>query len=292
MSRRNRSLQYVYLLPVLATIAFVFAFPIAKNVQISLTNARFLERSLWVGISNYLRALSDKYFWHSLAITVEYTLIYTVFIFAIALTTATILDKLSERSRLNSLFRTFFVMPYAIPDVVAAMVFLWMLDYQFGVVNFFLRALGIVQSPVNWFSNSALALLVIVAIEVWRLYPMHALILFAAMQAIPRELYESADIDGAGSIAKFLKITVPHLMSISMILLVLTVIWCFRRFTMIWILTRGGPARATETTVIQIYSYAFTFNKMAYAAAIGNIMLLLTVALVIPYFVLSRRPRN
>lgn len=216
-----------------------------------------------------------------------YTTVYTVGVFIVGFITALLLDKSTERYR--SIFRTFFILPYAIPDVVTGMIWLWMLDYQFGIVNYLLTTLHLVKEPVLWFNTPMSALITIISIEIWRLFPLHTLIIFAGLQDVPEELYEAADIDGAGAVSKFFKITVPCLKHVLVILLIVTIIWCFRRFTLIWLLTRGGPARGTETVIIQIYSYAFSFNKMGYAAAIGNILLLVTIGIVIFYFIYSRK---
>jgi len=271
----------------LLIIIFIFVFPIIKNVQLSTSEAKFIETSKFIGLQNYFNAVKDYYFWHALIILLIYTTVYTVGVFIVGFITALLLDK--STARYKSIFRTFFILPYAIPDVVAGMIWLWMLDYQFGIINYLLTTLHLVKEPVLWFNNPMLALMTIISIEIWRLFPLHTLVIFAGLQDVPEELYEAADIDGAGAISKFFKITVPYLKQILVTLLTLTIIWCFRRFTLIWLLTRGGPARGTETVVIQIYSYAFNFNKMGYAAAIGNILLLITIGIVIFYFIYSRK---
>jgi multiple sugar transport system permease protein len=268
-------------------IIFIFVFPVIKSIQLSTTNAKFIEDSKFIGLQNYLKAAKDYYFWHALIILLLYTIVYTVGIFLVGFITAILLDKSTERYK--SIFRTFFILPYAIPDVVAGMIALWMLDYQFGIINYLLTKLHLVKEPVLWFNDPTLALITVISIEIWRLFPLHTLVIFAGLQDVPEELYEAADIDGAGSFIKFFKITLPYLKQILVILIMLTIIWCFKRFTIIWLLTRGGPNRGTETVVIQIYSYAFSFNKMGYAAAIGNILLLITIGLVIFYFNYSRK---
>ncbi len=263
--------------------AFVFIYPIVENVKLSFQNARFIEPAKFIGLENYARLIKDPFFWNSFRIMLEYTAIYTVGIFIIGFITALLLNSANQKT--SSLFRTFFVLPYAIPDVVAAMVFMWILDYQFGILNHFLQTLHIIKEPVSWLGgNSFVALLTIIGIELWRQFPLHTLIILSGLQDIPAEIYEAADIDGATGLKKFFNITLPYLKQIIMILLTLTIIWCLRRFTMIWLLTQGGPSRGTETVVIQIYNYAFQFNKMSYAAAIGNVLLLATMCIVVFYF--------
>jgi len=284
--KKNISYSF-FILPALLIISFVFVFPVIKNVQLSTLDAKFIETSKFIGLQNYFNAVKDHFFWHALIILLIYVIIYTVGVFIVGFITALLLDKSTARYR--SIFRTFFILPYAIPDVVAGMIGLWMLDYQFGIVNYLLTTLHLVKEPVLWFNSPKLALMTVISIEIWRLFPLHTLVIFAGLQDVPKELYEAADIDGAGGVIKFFKITLPHLKQVLVILFTLTIIWCFRRFTLIWLLTRGGPDRGTETVVIQIYSYAFNFNKMGYAAAIGNILLLITIGMVIFYFIYSRK---
>ncbi len=275
-------------MPALVVLGFVYVYPIFKNLLLSVHNARFIEHADFVGLANYKRLLTDKNFWNSVLVLLKYTCLYTVGVFLIGFVTALILDRNASTSK--SLFRTIFVLPYAIPDVVAAMVFLWILDYQFGIANHLIQLFGLSHGPINWLGqNRHVSLLTIIGIELWRQYPLHTLIILSGLQDIPSELYEAADIEGAGFFCKLTKITIPYLKQVLSILLTMTIIWCLRRFTMIWLLTQGGPNRGTETIVIQIYSYAFQFNKMSYAAAIGNMLLLFTICLLLLYFHLMRR---
>jgi ABC-type sugar transport systems, permease components len=277
-------LAYIgFIIPAMLVFGFVFIYPIIENIKLSVQNARFVEPAKFIGLANYRKLISDPFFWNSFRIMLEYTVIYTLGIFIIGFIAALLLN--SGNSKTRSLFRTFFILPYAIPDVVAAMVFMWILDYQFGILNHLLQTLHIIKEPVSWLGgNSFVALLTIIGIELWRQFPLHTLIILSGLQDIPTEIYEAADIDGANKVSKFFNITLPHLKQILMILLTLTIIWCLRRFTMIWLLTQGGPSRGTETVVIQIYNYAFQFNKMSYAAAVGNVLLMATMCIVVFYF--------
>lgn len=276
------------MLLVFLIIIFILVIPIIKNIQLSTTNAKFLENSTFIGLQNYLKVFKDYNFWHAMVIMLLYTTLYTISIFIFGIITALLLDKTTGKYK--SIFRTFFILPYAIPDVTAALIFMWMLDYQFGIINYFLKALHLVKEPVLWLSsNPFLALITIISVEVWRFFPLHTLIIYAGMQDVPKELYEAVEIDGGGGITKFFKITIPHIRQILFILFTLTIIWSFRRFTMIWLLTRGGPGRGTETVVIQIYLNAFSFNKMGYGSAIGIILLLITIAVTAFYLKYSRK---
>lgn len=255
----------------------------------SFYDMKFMEKAPFIGFENYARMFTDPYFWNSLKVTISYTAIYTGEIFAVGFLTALLLNR-SFKGRFS--LRAIIALPYAIPDVVAAIIFLWMLDYQFGIMNYFFKSLGVVNKPVGWLSNPSIALFTVVGIEVWRLFPMHTLVIFAGLQAISISLYEAAEVDGANNIQKFLWITLPQLKQILGILLMLTIIWCFKRFTTIWILTRGGPQHSTETFVIQIYRYAFSFSRMGYATAIGNFVLFLLICLTITYFFIIKKTES
>ncbi len=284
----KKKITYIcFLLPSLLIILCVFVFPILKNLQVSFLNVKFLEEGKFIGLENYRKVIADKNFWHAFKIMVEYTIIYTTGIFIMGFFTAMLLDK--SPGRLKSVFRTFFILPYAIPDVVTAMVFMWMLDYQFGIVNYMMKALHLIKEPVLWFDDPTIALLAIIGIEIWRLFPLHTMIIFAGLQDVPRDLYEASDMDGANAARKLFSVTLPYLRQVLGILLTLTVVWSLRRFAMTWLLTKGGPARGTETLVIQIYANAFSYNKMGYAATIGNVLLFITIAIVVFYFINRRK---
>lgn len=276
----RKMIYWFFLLPALFLIAFVFLIPIGKSIQMSFHDMKFVEEAPFIGVENYKRMFNDPYFWNSLKVTVLYTAIYTAGVFLVGFITALLLN-MSFRG--NATVRAIMTLPYAIPESVGALIWLWMLDYQFGIINYLLG------KPTPWLFQAPLALFAVVGIEVWKLFPMHTLILLAGLQGIPQELYEAASIDGANSIQKFFRITIPQLKQILSILLTLTIIWCFKRFTTIWVLTQGGPQRSTETFVIQIYRYAFAFNRMGYATAIGTFVLAILVGLTLLYFFISRR---
>ena len=132
----------------------------------------------------------------------------------------------------------------------------------------------------------------VLVVSVWRLFPFHSLALLSALQGVPEELYESAELDGATGIKKFFYVTLPSISGIMGILVLLTVIWSFQRFTIIWALTQGGPARATESLVIQVYLKAFKYYQMGYAGAIGTVMIIFLMLITIGYFILSKEDQK
>jgi multiple sugar transport system permease protein len=282
LNRRNSITNLLMLLPAILMIVAMFVIPLIMNLDMSFRGVKFMETGDFVGLKNYSKLLSGSDFYHALGVLLKYTVFYTIGIFVVGFITSLMLDSI-KNPRLKTFFRVFYVIPYAIPDVVAAIVFTWMLDYRYGVINYLLQNLHILAEPMLWLTNSKMALYTIVMVEIWRQFPLHTLIIYAGLQDVPYDLYEAASLDGAGPVRKFFSITIPYLRQVLNILLTLTVIWSFRRFAMTWLLTKGGPAQATETVVVQIYNNAFINNKMSLAAAEGVLMLLFTLAIVLIY---------
>ncbi len=282
IEQRNSFTNFLMLLPAILMIVAVFVVPVLMNLDMSFKGVKFMEPGNFVGLKNYYKLLSGSDFYNALGVMFKYTAFYTVGVFIVGFITSLMLDTI-KNPKLKTFFRVFYVIPYAIPDVVAAIIFTWMLDYRYGVINYLLQNLHILAEPMLWLTNSKMALYTIIMVEIWRQFPLHTLIIYAGLQDVPIDLYEAASLDGAGPIRKFLNITIPYLRQVLSILLTLTVIWSFRRFAMTWLLTKGGPAQSTETVVVQIYNNAFINNKMSLAAAEGVLMLVFTLLVVLIY---------
>ncbi len=238
--------------------------------------------------ANYSRLFSDRNFWNALRITFAYVFLYTVGIMFIGFATALAIDVGEEKKLPGSkIFSSFLTLPYAIPDVVGALIWLWMMNPRRGVINYLLSLFG--AKGMNWLTSSDIVLISVVLVEIWRLFPMHTLIILAAFKTVPRDLYEAAELDGATTLQQFFYITLPSIANIMKFLVLLTVVWSFKRFTTIWLLTSGGPMHATETLAILIYKEAFKFFDREYASAIAVILLLIVGTLSIIYMKMSGR---
>ncbi|HEX7713708.1 MAG TPA: sugar ABC transporter permease [Bacillota bacterium] len=287
--RKFDTLPYLLVLPALLVLALVYFYPIIKGLLLSFTDAKFVEQAPFVGLQNYLRMTNDPDFWYSCKITVIYSFFYVVGVFGVGLATALLLNA---KFKGRPLARTLLIIPYAIPDIAAVAVWTWLFDYQYGVINYILKGLGLIAQPVQWLANPSVAMFAVLVVSVWRLFPFHSLALLSALQGVPEELYESAELDGATGIKKFFYVTLPSISGIMGILVLLTVIWSFQRFTIIWALTQGGPARATESLVIQVYLKAFKYYQMGYAGAIGTVMIIFLMLITIGYFILSKEDQK
>jgi multiple sugar transport system permease protein len=182
------------------------------------------------------------------------------------------------------------MMPWAMPEVPVVMIFIWILNPQFGVINVFVRLIpGIDQNP-QWLLEPTLAMMWMVLIASWKAFPFYSLVILAALQAIPDEIYEAARVDGANWLQLFRHITIPGIGTTLELLVVLACIFSFKQFTIIYLMTGGGPSGATETIVIRIYNTAFRFYDYSYAAALG--VAGFVVSLVIAFFFVILQARR
>jgi multiple sugar transport system permease protein len=233
-----------------------------------------------MSLQNYRDMFANPAFWRSLRVTLYYVGFGVLGSFGIGLFTAVLLNR-PFRGRM--LARVLAILPWPVPGVVAATTFVWIFNSSFGVANYFLLRLNIVQEPVQWFTQSVPALIAVIAATIWKGYPFFTVSLLAGMQSIPKELYEAARVDGANAVEQFRFITIPALRPVIAISLVISTLWQFRVFDIIYVMTGGGPSRATETLAIQIYREAFQYFQMSYAAAVGMVTLALSVVATIIY---------
>lgn len=266
---------YLLLLPALIFVLFIVVYPLSVILQLgfregrSLNFARIGQQPL--GIANYISVLTDPAFWNSVRVTVIYVAGSAFASLVIGLITALLLN---ERFPLRRMFRALVLLPWAVPGVIVSISFIWLFDASFGVVNSVLRHLGLINGDVAWFVNGRTALFAVMLPTIWKGYPFCTLTLLAAMQSIPQSLYEAAEIDGAARFARFRYITWPGIRAAGMLGLILSALWMFRDFDIIFAATGGGPARATQTLSLFVYDESFSFFRMGTAFAIGTLMIL------------------
>ena len=289
--RRVDWLPIWLLLPVSALMLLILIWPILQGLSLSFYNTKILNynEGRFIGLLNYRFLLQDPYFWNSVKVTAIYGLASMSCTYVLGLGFALLLNR---DMPCRGFIRTIFILPWAIPEIVAVMIFVWMLDPQFGVFNYFLVLVGLIPEPVPWLTESDLAMPALVMVTAWQQFPFAMLILLAGLQTIPREHYEAAMIDGAGPIARFFHVTLPGLRAVNVILVLLLILNSFRRVTMIYAMTKGGPARSTETLSILTYNTAFEYQKIGYAAAIGTALLLILIVFSAAYFFFVMREKG
>ncbi len=262
-----RAQAFWFLFPAFGFFGLFYLYPMIQGFQISLTHYSPLGNSIPVGWDNYQRAFQDSLFWQ----TVVNALFFTLFSLALGLWPPILLAiVLNEISRGKGLFKVLYLLPFVIPAIPAANLWKWIFDEGFGVLNSILGLLSL--PPVGWLTDQRWALISIAVMFVWKNTGWFMLIYFAALQNLPEELYEAAELDGAGIRKKAFNITVPHLMPILWILSIIQVLTAFQIFTEVFVMTKGGPMHATEVIGTYIYKTAFGTMDLGYASAMAMLM--------------------
>jgi multiple sugar transport system permease protein len=278
---------YALILPALLVISFVILYPVVEAIRTSLysvTIAASTQGAKFVGLTNYRRILSKPIFWDQLWVTCIYTFGTVVVSYLVGLMAALLVEKPFWG---RSAVRTMLLMPWILPHVVIATVFILLYDVQFGVANYLLGLFGL--DPVQWLHDPSWAMPAVIIATSWSQYPIAFIMLLAGMLMIPGELYEAGEIDGASKVQLFWHITLPGLRPVSTVIILLFTIWNFKRFDYIFVMTGGGPLHATETLIVETYLRAFKYWEMGHAAALGTITLLISVTFTIIYLCLVRK---
>lgn len=274
--------------PTVVLLLLVQAYPLLQGLWLSLTRTSLVRPrgGTFVGVDNYVELVGDPRLLHILQVTLVYTALSVVGSLAVGMVTALVMD-VGVRGR--GLLRAILTVPWAAPGVATALVFIWMLDGQYGVLNYVVTWLPFVEDYQRWLNDPALAMPAVVVVTIWKVFPFAAIALLAAMQAIPRDLYEAARVDRASAFNRFRQVTLPGIAPTLLTLALFLTIWSFRRFEIIWLLTGGGPVDATNTLMIDLYRESFRNRQLGMGAAIGVIGLVLSVAAAAVYFVTTRR---
>jgi multiple sugar transport system permease protein len=287
LERRAR-FAYFAILPSLLVITLLDLYPIVQSIIVSLQSQNMgrANPEAFVGLQHYSRALfQEPVFWSSLMKTVVWTAGSVAGAYLLALSLAVLLN-IDIRGR--GLFRALLLIPWVIPDVATALLWKWLYADEFGVLNFVLMRLGLVTTPVTWLANPNMAMPAVILVQIWKLYPVMFIVLLAALQNVPKELYEAATIDGAGLWQRFRFVTMPFIRSTSIIITLLASIWTFQAFDIVYLLTGGGPADATKILPTYVYDKAFWGLEMGYAAAVALLMMVGLLIISIAYLLAYR----
>jgi multiple sugar transport system permease protein len=281
--RREARLAYTLLTPTLLVILFLVAYPFGAAIYLSLQNKMVGSPGRFIGLSNYVELLGDEVFLRTAWNSVVYTLVAVGIKFALGLTMALILD---QPRRFNNLFRTLLFLPWAVPVVIVSLNWRWIFDDLSGLLNNFLITFHLTHDIISWLSDPRLAMGCVIAVVVWAGTPFYAMTFLAGLQAIPKELYEAAEIDGASIVQQFLFVTVPRLNTIFITTVMLSTIWTATNLQFVLILTRGGPASRTEIFPHLAYQTALGARRLGMGAAVSLVFFPLLVVLII---LLTRR---
>jgi multiple sugar transport system permease protein len=268
---------YAFLWPALLILVALLVYPLLSVIRLSFHESNLTQES-WVGLENYRKLAEDPLFWKAFLQTILFTAGSVVLHFVIGLALALLLNAQINRY-FRSLARGILIVPWLLAPTVAGMIWVLMLA-PFGIVNALFASLGLVAENANiaWLGDQATALASVTAMNVWRAYPFFMVMLLAGLQAIPQQLYEAAQIDGASMLKQFWYITLPSMRSVIATIILLDSIWTFRAFDPVFIMTGGGPTHASEVLATVIYFDAFQKLRFGYASAEAVVMFLVLLA--------------
>ena len=279
---------YLYLTPALVLIALVMLIPLVVGVSYSFQSIMLLKpgEAEWVALDNYLTLWSDKKFWISLENTLVWTFGSLFFQFTLGLGLALLLNT---RFPMKRLFQAIVFLPWAVPTFLTALTWAWLFNPVIGPLPHWLAAIGILPEPFNILGDPDLAIWGPIAANIWFGVPFFAITLLAALQSIPSELYEAAEIDGATAWQTFTKITLPFLAPMIAITVMLRTIWIANFADLIFIMTGGGPANSTQILSTYIFTTAFKKLDFGYASTLAVALLFLLFVYAVVLLALRRR---
>jgi multiple sugar transport system permease protein len=275
---------YLFVAPLLIGLLVFTYGPVLAAFGLSFTKGDYISTPKWIGLENYQTLLQEDLFWTSM----RNTLYYVVGVVPAGLFLSLLLAlAMNQKLRGIVFFRSIFFLPTITSSVAISLMWLWIYNPEFGVINYLLKQIG-VKGPA-WLSSSTWAMPAIIIMAIWRGLGYNMLIYLAGLQGIPDVYYEAAEIDGAGGWAKFRHITLPLLSPTTFMLLILSLIGAFQVFEYTYVMTGGGPVYATLTIVLHIYNNAFRSFKMGYASALAYVLFFILLALTLIQLRLQKR---
>ncbi|MFP5416643.1 MAG: carbohydrate ABC transporter permease [Actinomycetes bacterium] len=267
--RSDLKIALAFIAPAALGFSVFFLYPTIRGFYFSLTQYNLLGSPRFIGFGNFTRLVQDQLFWNSLLVTLYYVVLNIAFQTILAIGLAVLMQRLTK----SIVIRGALLLPWLISNVIAAMLWFWLLDYQIGFVNGVLDWLG--ADRIAFFGDARTAIPTIAFVNVWRHLGYTALLVFAGLQTIPKYVYEAASIDGSGEWSSFWRITLPLLRPVLAMVLVMTVTGSFQVFDTVAVTTNGGPVNATRVIQFYIYQKAFGEGQFGYASALSVVLFLI-----------------
>ncbi|WP_338559933.1 sugar ABC transporter permease [Erwinia sp. E_sp_B01_3] len=292
LPQREKRQAWVLLAPMLIVMGLLTAWPLLRTLWLSFTDAALIGNGgevNYVGIENYLYALTDPDFLSSLWRTLYFTVVSVALEGIIGVLVALLLN---QKFYGRSFLRVLVILPWALPTIVNAM--MWRLNFNpdYGSINALLTQLGIIDGYRSWLGSPDSALNAVMLADVWKNYPLVTLLTLAAMQSIPEDLYEAARLDGASAFRRFQAITFPAIVGPLSVALILRTIDAFKIFDIIYVMTRGGPVDSTKTLSFFVYQESFSYLRAGSGAAYAILMTLMCSVLIALYLAMLYRQRR
>ncbi len=290
--KRDNRIAWIMLTPALIIVFGAVGYPLLRTLLLSFTSSRLtaLAQPLeFVGLQNYLGALTNTGFQEAAAHTVYFVLVSVFLELLLGVLVALLLNQEFVG---RNIVRVLLIVPLALPTVVNAIMWRWIDNPEFGALNALLTQLHIIPAYQSWLGDPSFAMNMIILADVWKNYPIVALVALAALQLVPKELYEAASIDGASSWRRFWSITYPSILAPLSVAVVLRTIEAVKVFDIVYVMTRGGPADSTKTLSFGVYQEGFSYLRVGSGAAYAYLVVLLSVVLIVLYIRMLRRQEN
>lgn len=286
--QRNK-MGYLFILPAVLLYAIFFIYPFADAIYLSLTDWNGVDpQKTFVGLNNYIRMVKDQLMWLSLSRNAIWVIIGTVVPIAIALILAVLLGGRKTKGRL--FFRTVYFMPVVLSSVVVGIIWGWVYNPVFGMLNRVLEVIGLGSLSRGWLGDPNLAIYMVLIAAIWSYLGFCVVILLAGLQNVNLELYDAAKCDGANSLQQLIHVTIPQLYHVLTMIGVYSMINGFHVFDIVFVMTRGGPANSTEVIATYTYKQGFQLNSLGYGSALGMVLALLS--LITSYIFIKFRERS
>ncbi|WP_187506156.1 carbohydrate ABC transporter permease [Pantoea agglomerans] len=292
LRQREQRQAWVLLAPMLLVMLLLTAWPLLRTIWLSFTDAALIgsgETPAWIGLENYLYALSDPDFRASIWRTLYFTLVSVTVEGIIGVLVALLLN---QKFIGRNVLRVLVILPWALPTIVNAM--MWRLNFNpdYGSINALLSQLGIIDGDRSWLGSPEAALNAVMFADIWKNYPLVTLLVLAALQSIPEDLFEAARLDGASAWRRFRAITFPAIVAPLGVALVLRTIDAFKIFDIIYVMTRGGPVDSTKTLSFFVYQESFSYLRAGSGAAYAILMTLMCALLITLYLLMLWHQRR
>ncbi|MCI6811016.1 MAG: sugar ABC transporter permease [Lachnospiraceae bacterium] len=272
----------MFVLPAILVVGLLLIYPVGTSIFYSFTSKHLIKPSYdFVFLDNYIKVLTDKEFISSFFTSVKWTVFSLIGQILVGFTAALALNRIK---RGKGFFRTVLIIPWAFPSIVIALSWKWILNGVYGFVPNMLVNIGLLEEIPQFFSSSTLVFGTLVFINVWFGAPLIMVNVLSALQTVPRDQYEAAQIDGAGALQSFVSITLPHIRVVVGLLVVLRTIWIFNNFDTIYLITGGGPAGLTQTVPIYAYNVGWGVKQLGVSSAVTVILLIFLLLVSMLYF--------
>lgn len=266
---KRQSVGYAFIGPAAFAMIAMIIYPMAYGLYISFFNTNLVTKWKFVGLRYYIQAFTNSEFYSSVLLTFKFMILVVIGHFLLGFILASLLNT---EFKGRTIFRVIFMLPWLFPESVIALLFTWILNPMYGVLNAILKSLGLISSNMSWLSSGSLAFPTIVFVCIWKGYPLVMTMILSGLQSVSKDLYEAAMIDGATKWKQFLHVTIPGLRPVLTTTLILDSVWWFKQYTLVYTMTGGGPGKATDLVSLSIYGTAFNDLQFGKASAWGIIV--------------------